>query len=47
MRTGRGASSGTIAGRDGTLTVRAAESRPSEPSSEPTVIHRPDTEATT
>ena len=47
MRTGRGASSGTIAGRDGTLTLRAARSRPSEPSSEPTVIHRPDTEATT
>jgi hypothetical protein len=47
MRTDWRASSGTNAGRDGTLTVRAARSRPSEPSSEPTDIHRPDTEATT
>ena len=47
VRIGRKAPSGTIAGGDGTLSVRAAGGRPSEPSSDPTVIHPPDTEATT
>lgn len=47
MRTGREARPGTIAAGNGTLTVRAAGGRPCERSSDPTVIDRPDTEATT